>query len=149
VTVRGGAALPEPSPGALAVRTVLVHVPLGAGQNLPMSCDSQGRGSRPVASGRRADSNPREHLPVSAAQAEQGLEPPARPPASRFVVRQTGTYWYHSHQVSHEQVRGGLLGALLMLPPQAPGGAGTGSLEDVDVPDRPPAEWCRTPVRGA
>jgi len=51
----------------------------------------------------------------------------------RFVVRQTGTYWYHSHQVSHEQVRGGLLGALLLRPPQAPGGAGTGSPEDVDV----------------
>ena len=29
----------------------------------------------------------------------------------RFVADQVGTYWYHSHQVSHEQVRRGLLGA--------------------------------------
>ncbi|WP_404380820.1 multicopper oxidase family protein [Knoellia locipacati] len=34
----------------------------------------------------------------------------------RFVARQVGTYWYHSHQVSHEQVRKGLLGALVITP---------------------------------
>jgi FtsP/CotA-like multicopper oxidase with cupredoxin domain len=34
----------------------------------------------------------------------------------RFVADATGTYWYHSHQVSHEQVRGGLLGALVVHP---------------------------------
>ena len=34
----------------------------------------------------------------------------------RFVARQTGTYWYHSHQVSHEQVIGGLLGPLVVSP---------------------------------
>ncbi len=34
----------------------------------------------------------------------------------RFVVPDTGTYWYHSHQVSHEQVVGGLLGSLVVLP---------------------------------
>ncbi|HEY3501373.1 MAG TPA: multicopper oxidase family protein [Actinocatenispora sp.] len=34
----------------------------------------------------------------------------------RFVVRHAGTYWYHSHQVSHEQVAGGLLGALVVEP---------------------------------
>jgi FtsP/CotA-like multicopper oxidase with cupredoxin domain len=34
----------------------------------------------------------------------------------RFVARQTGTYWYHSHQVSHEQVAGGLFGSLVVLP---------------------------------
>ena len=28
----------------------------------------------------------------------------------RFVADQAGTYWYHSHQVSHQQVRRGLLG---------------------------------------
>ena len=28
----------------------------------------------------------------------------------RFVADQVGTYWYHSHQLSHEQVQGGLLG---------------------------------------
>jgi FtsP/CotA-like multicopper oxidase with cupredoxin domain len=34
----------------------------------------------------------------------------------RFVAEQVGTFWYHSHQVSHEQVIGGLLGALVILP---------------------------------
>lgn len=32
----------------------------------------------------------------------------------RFVVEDAGTYWYHSHQVSHAQVRGGLFGALVV-----------------------------------
>jgi FtsP/CotA-like multicopper oxidase with cupredoxin domain len=34
----------------------------------------------------------------------------------RFVPKRAGSYWYHSHQVSHEQVRGGLLGALVIRP---------------------------------
>jgi FtsP/CotA-like multicopper oxidase with cupredoxin domain len=34
----------------------------------------------------------------------------------RFVVEHPGTYWYHAHQVSHEQVRKGLLGALVVDP---------------------------------
>jgi FtsP/CotA-like multicopper oxidase with cupredoxin domain len=34
----------------------------------------------------------------------------------RFVAHQAGTYWYHSHQVSHEQVIGGLLGPLVVRP---------------------------------
>ena len=34
----------------------------------------------------------------------------------RFVARQAGTYWYHSHQVSHEQVIQGLLGPLVVHP---------------------------------
>ena len=34
----------------------------------------------------------------------------------RFVADQVGTFWYHSHQVSHEQVIGGLLGSLVILP---------------------------------
>ncbi len=34
----------------------------------------------------------------------------------RFVVRDAGTYWYHSHQVSHEQVVKGLLGTLVVQP---------------------------------
>ena len=34
----------------------------------------------------------------------------------RFVADDAGTYWYHSHQVSHEQVRDGLFGALVVLP---------------------------------
>jgi len=35
----------------------------------------------------------------------------------RFVAEDAGTYWYHSHQVSHAQVRGGLFGTLVVLPP--------------------------------
>ncbi|MDA1358300.1 multicopper oxidase family protein [Glycomyces luteolus] len=44
----------------------------------------------------------------------------------RFVAEQVGTFWYHSHQVSHEQVLGGLLGPLVITP-----AGGTGA--DVDV----------------
>ena len=40
---------------------------------------------------------------------------------ARFVADQAGTYWYHSHQVSHEQVRQGLLGALVVDPPEPVG----------------------------
>ena len=37
----------------------------------------------------------------------------------RFVAEDPGTYWYHSHQISHEQVRGGLFGTLVIdrVPP--------------------------------
>ena len=34
----------------------------------------------------------------------------------RFVAEDVGTYWYHSHQVSHEQVQRGLLGAVVVEP---------------------------------
>jgi FtsP/CotA-like multicopper oxidase with cupredoxin domain len=34
----------------------------------------------------------------------------------RFVAEQVGTYWWHSHQVSHVQVKKGLLGALVVHP---------------------------------
>ena len=44
----------------------------------------------------------------------------------RFVASQVGTYWYHSHQVSHEQVLKGLLGAIVITP-------ASGIAEDVDV----------------
>jgi FtsP/CotA-like multicopper oxidase with cupredoxin domain len=43
----------------------------------------------------------------------------------RFVADQVGTFWYHSHQVSHEQVRSGLLGAVVVTPNPRP--------SDVDV----------------
>jgi FtsP/CotA-like multicopper oxidase with cupredoxin domain len=36
----------------------------------------------------------------------------------RFVAEQVGTFWYHSHQVSHEQVRRGLFGALVIRDPE-------------------------------
>jgi FtsP/CotA-like multicopper oxidase with cupredoxin domain len=38
----------------------------------------------------------------------------------RFLVTDAGTYWYHSHQVSHVQVRGGLFGTLVVRPPGVP-----------------------------
>ncbi|WP_412539309.1 multicopper oxidase family protein [Longispora sp. K20-0274] len=34
----------------------------------------------------------------------------------RFRAEHPGTYWYHSHQVSHEQVRQGLYGVLVIEP---------------------------------
>jgi FtsP/CotA-like multicopper oxidase with cupredoxin domain len=34
----------------------------------------------------------------------------------RFVADQTGSFWYHSHQVSNPQVAGGLLGSLVVTP---------------------------------
>lgn len=37
----------------------------------------------------------------------------------RFVAEDAGTYWYHSHQVSHAQVRGGLFGTIVVLPADA------------------------------
>jgi FtsP/CotA-like multicopper oxidase with cupredoxin domain len=37
----------------------------------------------------------------------------------RFRPQQAGTYWYHAHQLSHEQVERGLLGALVVDPPGA------------------------------
>jgi len=41
----------------------------------------------------------------------------------RFVANQVGTYWYHSHQVSNEQVIGGLFGTLVVLPKTGRGAA--------------------------
>ncbi|HZO68396.1 MAG TPA: multicopper oxidase family protein [Kribbellaceae bacterium] len=37
----------------------------------------------------------------------------------RFVAKRAGTYWYHSHQISHEQVRDGLLGPIVIEPPRS------------------------------
>ena len=34
----------------------------------------------------------------------------------RFVAEDAGTYWYHSHQVSHEQVKRGLFGVVVIEP---------------------------------
>ena len=44
----------------------------------------------------------------------------------RFVAEDAGTYWYHSHQMSHEQVERGLLGAVVIeaeTAPEPPGAA--------------------------
>jgi FtsP/CotA-like multicopper oxidase with cupredoxin domain len=52
----------------------------------------------------------------------------------RFVADQVGTYWYHSHQVSHEQVRRGLLGAVVIEPADGPPeGSEEGSSLDVEA----------------
>ncbi len=40
----------------------------------------------------------------------------------RWVAPEVGTYWYHSHQMSHEQVGGGLFGGIVIDPEkQEPG----------------------------
>jgi FtsP/CotA-like multicopper oxidase with cupredoxin domain len=46
----------------------------------------------------------------------QDAVPPGREHAYRFVADRPGTYWYHSHQLSHTQVIRGLLGALIVDP---------------------------------
>src|SRR3954449_11660511 len=38
----------------------------------------------------------------------------------RFVATDAGTYWYHSHQVAHQQLKGGLFGPLVVHPPGEP-----------------------------
>ena len=43
--------------------------------------------------------------------------------AYRFEATDAGTYWYHSHQVSHEQVVRGLLGAIVIDPATPPADA--------------------------
>jgi FtsP/CotA-like multicopper oxidase with cupredoxin domain len=35
----------------------------------------------------------------------------------RFKAAQAGTYWYHSHQVSSDEVKGGLFGPIVIAPP--------------------------------
>jgi FtsP/CotA-like multicopper oxidase with cupredoxin domain len=52
----------------------------------------------------------------------------------RFVAKDAGTYWYHSHQVSHEQVRAGLLGALVVTPRREP------AQEPTQEPTQEPAQ---------
>ena len=42
----------------------------------------------------------------------------------RFVAQHAGTFWYHSHQVSHEQVRDGLFGAFVVTDESGKPGAG-------------------------
>ena len=44
----------------------------------------------------------------------------------RFFATDAGTYWYHSHQMSHEQVERGLLGPLVVDPVGAPPAPSTG-----------------------
>ncbi len=50
----------------------------------------------------------------------------------RFVVDDPGTYWYHSHQVSDEQVKKGLFGPLVVLPAPEPGASGSTDPADAE-----------------
>ena len=56
----------------------------------------------------------------NAADGVAGITQDAVPVGGRHVYRfeatDAGTYWYHSHQVSHEQVERGLLGAIVIDP---------------------------------
>ncbi|GAA1752656.1 multicopper oxidase family protein [Agromyces humatus] len=60
----------------------------------------------------------------NAADGVAGITQDAVPVGGRHVYRfeatDAGTYWYHSHQVSHEQVKGGLLGAIVIDPAAPP-----------------------------
>ncbi|MFC7279462.1 multicopper oxidase family protein [Paractinoplanes rhizophilus] len=47
----------------------------------------------------------------------QDAVPPGKSYVYRFVAQDAGTFWYHSHQVSHEQVRLGLFGPLVVTEP--------------------------------
>ncbi|MGW6198587.1 multicopper oxidase family protein [Kribbella sp. NPDC055110] len=51
-----------------------------------------------------------------AAGVTQDAIPPGKWYVYRFVAKDAGTYWYHSHQVSHEQVQKGLYGVLIVQP---------------------------------
>ncbi|MQA80087.1 MAG: multicopper oxidase domain-containing protein [Streptosporangiales bacterium] len=46
----------------------------------------------------------------------QNAVPAGRSHVYRFVAEDAGTYWYHSHQISSEQVRDGLWGTLVVEP---------------------------------
>jgi FtsP/CotA-like multicopper oxidase with cupredoxin domain len=75
----------------------------------------------------------------------------------RFVATRTGTYWYHTHEVSDRGVRMGLYGVLVVTPRGAPGAgldlavpvhtfAGVTALGNQDRLDRRPVP-AGTPVR--
>ncbi|TDD98982.1 multicopper oxidase family protein [Jiangella asiatica] len=48
--------------------------------------------------------------------ATQEPVPPGGTFTYRFLAEQVGTYWYHTHQVSHPAVRRGLFGTLVVTP---------------------------------
>ncbi|KRE30621.1 copper oxidase [Agromyces sp. Soil535] len=72
----------------------------------------------------------------NAADGVAGITQDAVPVGGRFTYRfeatDAGTYWYHSHQVSHEQVERGLLGAVVIEPAGQPASPADGT-SDVDV----------------
>jgi FtsP/CotA-like multicopper oxidase with cupredoxin domain len=48
----------------------------------------------------------------------QDAVPPGQSFTYEFVARDVGTYWYHSHQQTEEQLQRGLFGALVVEPPR-------------------------------
>jgi FtsP/CotA-like multicopper oxidase with cupredoxin domain len=64
----------------------------------------------------------------------QDAVPVGRSYTYRFIAEQVGTFWYHSHQVSHRQVLGGLLGALVVKPIKPRPGAADNAGEPSAVP---------------
>lgn len=54
----------------------------------------------------------------------QDSVPPGGEFTYRFIPARAGTFWYHSHQTSHEQVVGGLFGVVVIEPARATAGAG-------------------------
>lgn len=54
------------------------------------------------------------------AGATQNAVLPGQSMTYRFLARQTGTYWYHTHQLSSEGVRRGLYGTLVVRDPRIP-----------------------------
>jgi FtsP/CotA-like multicopper oxidase with cupredoxin domain len=71
----------------------------------------------------------------NAADGVAGITQDAVPVGGRHVYRfeatDAGTYWYHSHQVSHVQVARGLLGAIVIDPAEA--SAASTEASDTDV----------------
>jgi FtsP/CotA-like multicopper oxidase with cupredoxin domain len=68
-----------------------------------------------------------------------GVTQDAVPPGGQFTYRFrpkfAGTYWYHSHQVSHEQVQDGLFGVLVVDPDAASSDAATDVIAPVHTYD--------------
>jgi len=67
-----------------------------------------------------------------------GVTQAAVPPGGEFVYRfradQTGTYWFHTHYASHEGVRRGLYGTLVVHPRDPGTGADRSRMLDLTLP---------------
>src|SRR5258706_2605754 len=99
-----------------------------------------------------------------------GITQDAGPPGDRytyeFVAKDTGTYWYHSHQDTTTQLGRGLFGALIVEPPTShvaevvdytvviratPDGSGiavNGTAADHTLSARPPHSAALPPLNG-
>ena len=67
----------------------------------------------------------------------------------RWVAPHAGTFWYHSHQMSHEQVPGGLLGGIVIHPERPePGVVGPCSRSRTSTTVSPPSTATPATNRG-